>query len=614
MQRHVGVLARVLGGAADLDLRERDLVDSLAADVLVGQRGAAEMAVGEALERVRLVRFPDVALEHRVVRVAAHVDAEGGEDVAVVLGVVADFRRGRVLEPGLQAGHDRLERELVGDAGVAVRDRDVARLARRDREREADQAGADRVERIGLDVERGERGGGDPRDPGVERVERRHRLVVLDDRLGRHGVARFERRRWRPRRRALARGRTGAPERSLELAPHRREAVAVVEGEQPVDVDLAQRERVELGPAEDVAREVAVGDDGDEPAPLRQPVDRLPQVLADDALDLRRRRDHAFERAVLGDPLRRRLRADLLDAGNVVDRIADEGEVVDDPLGRNAELGGDALDVEPLVAHRVDERDVGVDELRQVLVAGRDDDLEAALGGHARDRADRVVGLDAGDGEDRPAEQLDRLDDRLDLLREVVGHRRPRRLVLGIPVVAEGLALVVEDARAVRGRVLLAQQLHHRDDALDRSGRDAAGAAQVGKRVIGAVEVARAVDEQQGPIHHAAHCEGRGTTEPRAGALESGHENERCRRRRRRCLAWLTARTRRTLPRRRRCRARDSRRACRHRPPTASARRAGEPNVRVHGHRRWPCPHRGAARSRPAAEGHRRAERKRPRL
>ena len=42
------------------------------------------------------------------------------------------------------------------------------------------------------------------------------------------------------------------------------------------------------------------------------------------------------------------------------------------------------------------------------------------------------------------------------------------------------------------------------DHAADRAGRNAAGAAQVGQRVIGAVEVARAVDEQQGPVHHAA--------------------------------------------------------------------------------------------------------------
>ena len=137
----------------------------------VGERGAAEVAKGQALERVRLVRLPDVALEHRVVDVAAHVDAERGEDVAVVLGVVADLGRRRVLEPRPQARDDGLDRELVGRAGVAVRDRDVARLARRDREREADQAGADRVERIGLDVERGERR--QPRCGGSRRRARR---------------------------------------------------------------------------------------------------------------------------------------------------------------------------------------------------------------------------------------------------------------------------------------------------------------------------------------------------------------------------------------------------------------------------------------------------------
>ena len=43
-------------------------------------------------------------------------------------------------------------------------------------------------------------------------------------------------------------------------------------------------------------------------------------------------------------------------------------------------------------------------------------------------------------------------------------------------------------------------------------------------------------------------------------------------------------------------------------------RRAGEPNVKRHRHRRRPRPHRGAARARPAAEGDRRAEGRRSRL
>jgi hypothetical protein len=49
----------------------------------------------------------------------------------------------------------------------------------------------------------------------------------------------------------------------------------------------------------------------------------------------------------------------------------------------------------------------------------------------------------------RPAQCTDALVQRRDLLRQVVGHRRAVRLVVGIPVVAEGLALGVEDTGAI---------------------------------------------------------------------------------------------------------------------------------------------------------------------
>ena len=147
----------------------------------------------------------------------------------------------------------------------------------------------------------------------------------------------------------------------------------------------------------------------------------------------------------------------------------------------------------------------GVDQLRQVLVAGGDDHAVARRGGHARQRADRVVGLDAGHLEHRPAEQAHHLVDRLDLAHQVVGHRRARGLVLRIPVVAKGLALGVEHAGRVLGRIALAQPAHHAHHAVHRAGGKAVGRAQVGQRVVGAVQVARAVDQDERVIGHARH-------------------------------------------------------------------------------------------------------------
>ena len=52
----------------DVDLRERDLVRALAAQVFVAQALAAEVALGELFQAVRQVRFEHVALQQRVVR------------------------------------------------------------------------------------------------------------------------------------------------------------------------------------------------------------------------------------------------------------------------------------------------------------------------------------------------------------------------------------------------------------------------------------------------------------------------------------------------------------------------------------------------------------------
>src|SRR5207245_8925940 len=53
-----------------------------------------------------------------------------------------------------------------------------------------------------------------------------------------------------------------------------------------------------------------------------------------------------------------------------------------------------------------------------------------------------------------------------------------------------------------------AQLFRHRDDAVDRAGREAVGAAQIGQRVIGTVQVAGTVDQQQGLLTHVDDCDG----------------------------------------------------------------------------------------------------------
>src|SRR5690606_12331878 len=85
---------------------------------------------------------------------------------------------------------------------------------------------------------------------------------------------------------------------------------------------------------------------------------------------------------------------------------------------------------------------------------------------------------------------------RLDLRAQVVGHRRARGLVLGIHVVAEGLAWRVEDEGDVFG-LFLQVRAQHVGHAEQRPGRLAGGVAQRRQRVEGAVEVGGAVDQDQ---------------------------------------------------------------------------------------------------------------------
>jgi hypothetical protein len=142
-----------------------------------------------------------------------------------------------------------------------------------------------------------------------------------------------------------------------------------------------------------------------------------------------------------------------------------------------------------------------VDQLAQVLVAAGDHGVDPALGRHARQRSDDVVGLDARHVQHLPSQQLHHLVDRRDLRAQVVGHRRTVGLVLGIQVVAEGLARCVEHARRIVGAHVPAQLLHHVDHPADRAGGGAGWVArdgpQVGHGVEGAVQIARAVDQEQ---------------------------------------------------------------------------------------------------------------------
>ena len=61
--RDVGLLARVVRGALDVDVAERDAIDAFPRHLVVGGDDEVEVAQCEAAQLVRLVRFQDVRLE-----------------------------------------------------------------------------------------------------------------------------------------------------------------------------------------------------------------------------------------------------------------------------------------------------------------------------------------------------------------------------------------------------------------------------------------------------------------------------------------------------------------------------------------------------------------------
>ena len=255
--------------------------------------------------------------------------------------------------------------------------------------------------------------------------------------------------------------------------------------------------------------QVAIGADSDQAAPLGQPVHRLAQVVASHTFDFVRARHQGVERAVLLQPLGRRLGADFFHPRHVVHGVADQGLVVDHQLRRDAKLGAYTRHVTALAAHGVDDGDVRINQLRQVLVAAGDDDGHALARSRLRQRADDVVGLDPRHHQHRPAEQAHDFVDGLDLGPQVLRHGCAVRLVRGVPGVAEGRPLGVKDAGAAAGGVVLAQALQHVDDAAygagGGAGRIAGDGAQVRHGVKGAVQVAGTIDQQQrlGGVLHA---------------------------------------------------------------------------------------------------------------
>jgi hypothetical protein len=216
--------------------------------------------------------------------------------------------------------------------------------------------------------------------------------------------------------------------------------------------------------------------------------------------------------SVLVDPLGRRLRADLVDPGQVVAGLAHERRDVRVLLRRHAVLLHHLLGVVPTqLAHahgvRVEQRDVVVHELDGVPVAGDHEDPEAllrALLGQGREDVVRLVVL-LGDGGD--VHGLQRLLEERDLTGELGRRRAAGALVLRVLAGAEREARDVERHRDVGRLLLLQQEQQHGEEAVDGVGvlAVAGGEAVDGERVERPECQRVAVDDQKGRLFGIRH-------------------------------------------------------------------------------------------------------------
>jgi hypothetical protein len=229
------------------------------------------------------VGLDDIGFEQRVVIGACKRDAVIQQNVLVELDVLSDLLVRIAREPIGELCKHAIAIELVRRPGVAVRDGDVAGATRLDRQRDAHDLSSHRIEARRFGIERGQLGRLDGGEPA------RERRVIADNFIIR----------WERRLRLCGRfGRRLSDEaaqvvlaRSLfcdvtgdvggwffaagKIAEPRLEFEALIQPAQRRHVNGRRHEIRWLD------RQIAIGFDGEKRTTLRQPRERLPQVLAD---------------------------------------------------------------------------------------------------------------------------------------------------------------------------------------------------------------------------------------------------------------------------------------------------------------------------------------------
>ncbi len=429
-------------------------------------------------------------------------------------------------------------------AGLLVRQRHIAGIVRRQRQRDAAEIGLHRIDRVCPDLDRDMAGIMDARDKGVELLERLDRLVFapVDRKLAQRLFARGGE---RDRRALRARGLVLLARRCVALArpglrrgagSRRRDDVGGRQRREDTGaariagigihigrVDLriigdATRQRGEFHRLQEGDQLAGVGLVDGEIVQRHLQLDlvveqhelprdaRLLRVLDQRLaplrlLDLGGAEQQLVEVAIFGDQLCGGLDADAGHARYVVGGIAGQRLHLHHLLRRHAEFLDHLRYADAAILHGVVHGDAIGDELHQVLVGRHDGGGRTALAGLPHIGGDQIVGLEAHLFQAGQVEGAHRLADQRELRDQIVRGRRPVRLVFRIDLVAEGDFRLVEDDRQMRRPVVLghlAQQLpQHVAEAEHGIDLQPVGlAVQRRQRVIGAEDVGGTVDQE----------------------------------------------------------------------------------------------------------------------
>ena len=237
--------------------------------------------------------------------------------------------------------------------------------------------------------------------------------------------------------------------------------------------------------------------------------------------DLLHVRDDLFERTELRDEFLCALLANALHTRHVVRRITHQREIVNHAVGRHTEPIVRVLNAHPLLFHtgrttatRIQQPHAGAHELLEILVARHDHDVVTGVHPFTCERANHVVGFEAGDREHRNAvgrEQLmNALEPSIEVGLQLVSELFARGLVVGIQIVAKGRARVMHPSQQLRF-VRHQQALEERGDAPGGRGVFSVtrGQRACHQRKKCAVDQGITVDQEQtrcGGTLHLAHC------------------------------------------------------------------------------------------------------------